>query len=73
MKVDLILTSPKMNPQREEKKVLFKDSCKKDNHLLENFDDMMRCKVCIFVFSLMFVISILPMARKIRPGKNTPK
>ena len=73
VKVDLILTSPKMNPQREEKKVLFKDSCKKNNPLLENNDDMMRCKVCLYVFSFIFVISILPMTRKIRPMKNTLK
>ena len=62
MKVDL--TSPKMN---EEEKMLFKDSCKKDNPLLEINDDMMSCKVCIYVYSFMFVISILPMTRKIRP------
>ena len=38
--------------------LLYKDICKKDNPLLEINDDMMSCKVCIYVYSFMFVISI---------------
>ena len=47
--------------KKMKKKMLFKDSCKKDDPLLENNDDSACCKMCIYVFSVMFLISILPL------------